>query len=230
MRLLVIWLLAVSSLSSGRPSAPASLASIEQFVAEQFAAGHFPGMGVVVVRGDELVLIEALGVADPDGRPVTANTAFGIGSMTKSFTALAVLQLVEAGQIDLDAPLQRYLPDFRLAEPNAAAITVRHLLHQTSGLPTAAGFWDAAGTEPAGQPLARMRALAEMRLAHPPGVQHTYSNANYDLAGLLIERVSGRPYEQVIDERILTPLHMGDSVVGTVSGQLVDVARGFQRR
>jgi CubicO group peptidase (beta-lactamase class C family) len=228
MRLLMIWLLATSSLSVSRQSVPASLAAIEQFVAEQFAAGHFPGMAVVVVRGDELVLTQALGIAAPNGRPVTMHTPFGIGSMTKSFTALAVLQLVEAGQIDLDAPLQRYLPDFRLADPAAARIAARHLLHQTSGLPTAAGFWNGDGIEPAGQPAARMRALADTRLAHPPDVEHTYSNANYDLAGLLIEQVSGQPYEQVIDERILSPLRMSDSAVVTVPGQLADSARGFQ--
>lgn len=228
MRFVLIWLLALRSLTDGGPNSPASFAQIEQFVTEQFAAGHFPGMAVVVVRDDETVFTRSLGIADRDGRPITADTPFGIGSMTKSFTALAVLQLAEAGLIDLDTPVQHYLPDFRLADPAAATITVRHLLHQTSGLPTAAGFWNGDGIEPAGQPVARMRALAEVRLTHAPGAQHTYSNANYDLAGLLIEQVSGRPYAQVIDERLLAPLRMNDSAVVTAPGQLADAAHGFQ--
>src|SRR6266480_3482263 len=90
--------------------------------------------------GAQIVHLNGFGEADQSGRAVTAQTPFVIGSMTKSFTALAIMQLVEAGKIQLDAPVQRYLPWFRVADPTASArITVRNLLNQTSGIPTSAG-------------------------------------------------------------------------------------------
>ena len=83
----------------------------------------------------------AFGQARPDGTQPSPQIPFGLGSTTKSFTALAVMQLVEAGKVSLDAPVQRYLPWFRVADPQASAqMTVRHLLNQTSGLPQSSGI------------------------------------------------------------------------------------------
>jgi CubicO group peptidase (beta-lactamase class C family) len=185
-------------------------------------------MAVAVVRNDALVFSQTLGMADAAGNPVSLDTPFGIGSISKSFTALALMQLVETGTVELDLPVQRYLPEFRLADAAAATITVRQLLNQTSGIPTAAGFWDAGGIAPADQPAARMRALGDVRLAHQPGAAFTYSNANYDLVGMLVERVSGLPYEQYVEERIFAPLGMRRSAVVTAPDQLGEAARGFQ--
>lgn len=101
-------------------------AAIDSYVAGELARLHLPGAALVVVQGEHTVHLRGFGVADPSGRPVSAQTPFLLGSSTKSFTALAVMQLVEAGQLDLDAPVQRYLPWFRVADPAAsAAITVR---------------------------------------------------------------------------------------------------------
>ncbi len=84
--------------------------------------------------------LRGFGRARPGGEAPTPQTPFFIGSLTKSFTALAVMQLVEAGKVELDAPVQRYLPWFRVADPQASAqMTVRHLLNQTSGLPVLPG-------------------------------------------------------------------------------------------
>jgi CubicO group peptidase (beta-lactamase class C family) len=103
-------------------------------------AAHIPGLALSVVRGNQVVYLKRYGIAGPDGRGVTPQTPFILGSTSKSFTALAIMQLVEAGKIDLDAPVTQYLPWFRTADEAASArITVRDLLNQDSGLPVYAG-------------------------------------------------------------------------------------------
>ena len=113
---------------------------IDAYVEQQMHRLKMPGVSLAIVEGDKIVHLRGFGQARPDGEAPTPQTPFFIGSLTKSFTALAVMQLVEAGKIDLDAPVQRYLPWFRVADPQASAqMTVRHLLNQTSGLPTSSG-------------------------------------------------------------------------------------------
>src|SRR5262249_46922524 len=115
-------------------------AALDRYLAAQIAAAHIPGAAVGIVHGTRIVHLYATGQADASGRPVTPATAFVLGSLSKSFTALAIMQLVGAGKVALDAPVQRYLPWFRLADAHTSAgITVRQLLIQTSGIPTAAG-------------------------------------------------------------------------------------------
>src|SRR5690606_38535877 len=105
----------------------------------QMRAAGVPGAAVAVVRGGRTVHVRGFGEATP-GVPVTPQTAFQLASVSKSFTALAVMQLVEDGKVDLDAPVRAYLPWFRLADEGAAAaVTVRHLLSHTSGLSTRSG-------------------------------------------------------------------------------------------
>jgi CubicO group peptidase (beta-lactamase class C family) len=122
---------AASTPGNGAPD----LAAIDRYVEAQRRATRLPGLALGIVHGDRVVHLRGFGAADPSGRPVTPQTPFLLASTTKSLTALAVMQLAEAGKVDLDAPVQRYLPWFRLADPAASArITVRHLLNQTSGL------------------------------------------------------------------------------------------------
>src|SRR5207247_2291011 len=102
-------------------------AGIDRYVTAQMHGALIPGLALGIVHGDRIVHLRGFGVANPAGQPVTPQTPFILGSTTKSFTALAVMQLVEAGKIDLDAPVQRYLPWFHLADPtDSARITVRH--------------------------------------------------------------------------------------------------------
>src|SRR5215216_6724672 len=108
-----------------------------------------PGAALVIVQGNQIVHLKAFGIADADGRPVTPQTPFFTGSTGKSFTALAIMQLVEAGKIKLDAPVQTYLPWFRAADETASAlITVRQLLNQVGGLPQSIGQEQIANTDP----------------------------------------------------------------------------------
>ena len=110
--------------------------AIDDYVAAKMRAPRIPGVGLVIVKGDRIVYIKGYGQADESGRPVTSQTSFIIGSVTKAFTALALMQLVEAGKVELDAHVQNYISWFRVADARASTqITVRQLLNQTSGLP-----------------------------------------------------------------------------------------------
>src|SRR5262249_49394322 len=123
------------------------LAGIDRYVTAQMQEAHIPGLALGIVHGDRIAHLRGFGVANPAGQPVTPQTPFILGSLSKSFTAVAIMQLIAAGKMELDAPVQRYLPWFRVADRTASAqMRVYHLLHQTSGLPTTAGAQAMAGT------------------------------------------------------------------------------------
>jgi CubicO group peptidase (beta-lactamase class C family) len=114
--------------------------AVDAYIEGQMRRLKMPGVSLAIVEGDQIVHLRGFGRARPGGEAPTPATPFFVGSLAKSFTALAVMQLVEAGKIELDAPVQRYLPWFRVADPQASAeMTVRHLLNQTSGLPESCG-------------------------------------------------------------------------------------------
>src|SRR5262245_17215858 len=116
--------------ANGPATAP-EFAAIERFVRHEMAAQRIPGLALGIVRDGRIAYVRGFGKADESGRPVTPQTPFIIGSLSKSFTALAIMQLVEAGKVELDAPVQRYLPWFHVADEQASGqITVRDLLHQ----------------------------------------------------------------------------------------------------
>src|SRR5262249_3090714 len=145
--LLLVPFTALPGAAAARSGSP-DLAKIDALITSQMQADRIPGVAVGLVHGSQVVHVRGFGVADATGRAVTPHTPFLLGSITKSFTALAVMQLVEAGKIDLNAPVQRYLPEFHVADLVASArITVRHLLNQTSGMPTGAGETAALRTE-----------------------------------------------------------------------------------
>lgn len=116
-------------------------AAVDAYLQQQIRRLRIPGLALAIVEGDRIAYTRGFGCARPRGETPSPQTPFVLGSTTKSFTALAVMQLAEDGRVDLDAPAQRYLPWFRVAEPQASAeITVRQLLNQTSGLPTIPGM------------------------------------------------------------------------------------------
>lgn len=171
---------------------------------------NMPGVSLAIVRGDKIVHSRGFGRERPNGTAPSPRTLFAIGSLTKSFTALAVMQLVEANKIELDHPVRRYLPWFRVADREASdKITVRHLLNQTSGISTSAGEIPLADFDDSpGAAERQARALANVRLTHPVGAAFEYSNSNYNLLGLVIEAVCGESYSDYFRKHILAPLDM----------------------
>jgi CubicO group peptidase (beta-lactamase class C family) len=173
--------------------------AIDSAVEDQLRRGGIPGGALVIVRGDKVVHARGFGTAGP-------TTPFYLGSTTKSFTALAVLELVEDGRVDLDAPVQRYLPWFTLADSAfSRGITVRQLLMHSGGIPGRAGeYWlDDPDTSTAAAER-HVRRLAAVKPVH--GFQ--YSNANYVTLGLVVEAASGMPYASYLRARVLEPLEM----------------------
>ena len=132
---------------------------------------HIPGLALGIVHNDEVVHLRGFGEARPSGRTVTPQTPFILASASKSITALAIMQLVESGRVDLDAPVRRYLPGFRVADEAASArITVRHLLHHTSGLPEDSAFGPMLSNDVRDEALSdRVRALGDVQLSHGVG-------------------------------------------------------------
>jgi CubicO group peptidase (beta-lactamase class C family) len=165
-----------------------------------------PGLALIVRRHGQVVYARGLGV-DGDGAPFTINTRAYLGSLSKSFTALAVMQLVVAGRVELDAPVRTYLTDFQLQDPRGARITVRHLLQQKSGL-TDANLPDWTLPWPRNFAESTRRVHAVKELTSEPGTQHAYHNANYMLLGDLVGRVSGESLGSYLQRHVFTPIQM----------------------
>src|SRR5215216_1356402 len=205
-------------------------AAIDTYVEEQMKDIHLPGVALGIIRGDQIVYLKGYGVADPSGRAVTAETPFLLASLAKPVTALAVMQLVEAGKVELDASVQRYLPYFRLADAQASAtITVRHLLNHTSGISRATGdekYPSQASLD--WTPEQRVRELSDNALTHPVGTTHEYSNVNYAILALIVETVSGQSFESYVQGHIFDPLEMSQSTYYQPQAIPPDSAVGYQ--
>ena len=204
--------------------------AIDTYVEEQMRRLRVPGASLAIVEGDEIVHLRGFGRARPGGERPTPQTPFFVGSITKSFTALAVMQLVEAGKVELDAPVRRYLPWFRVANPHASdQMTVRHLLNQTSGLPMIAGNAILADVDDRPDAAERqVRALATLKITRPVGSKWEYSNLNYNILGLILEAASGESYADYIQAHILNPLEMSRTYTSRAAATQNGLARGHR--
>ncbi len=205
-------------------------ARIATYIEAEMKAHHIPGLALAIVQGDRVVHLHGFGVANPNGEAVTGETPFILGSVSKSFTAMAVMQLVDAGQIDLDGSVQRYLPWFHVADEAAsAAITVRHLLNQTSGIAETTGLNNATSHDISDGALeAQVRGFSTARLNHPAGEVFEYSSANYDILGLIVQTVSGQAYGSYIREHIFLPLEMTHAFTSDTEAMAQGLATGHR--
>ena len=230
---LTVLLVAISSIYSTtigytKPHTQTAYADkIETFAQTQMQEYKIPGMAVAIVRNGEVEYIKGFGVAGPTGDPVTPDTSFLLASVSKSFTALGIMQLIEDGKISLDDPLQKYLPWFDVKGEGGAEITVAHLVYQTSG------FSEYEGNEMNLRPNTPngleegVRDLSHIKLEFKPGEGWEYSNINYSVLGLLIQEVSGQRYETYIEENIFTPLGMTHSYTSLESARAGNASRGY---
>lgn len=206
------------------------LERIDSYVAARLERGRVPGAALAIVQGDNILHMRAFGIADPSGRPVEIETPFLLGSTSKSFTATAVMQLADAGTLALDSPVTRYVPWFRTADTEASAtITVRDLLNQTSGFSEATGRARLADGDTSGTALERhVRAAQDVALIHAPGSSFEYSNTNYSVLGLMVQVVSGEPYEAFIQRRIFEALQMSGSFASQDAAMRAGMATGYR--
>jgi CubicO group peptidase (beta-lactamase class C family) len=192
-------------------------AKLESFIFEKMAETKLPGLSAAAISGDKIVWERGLGFRDlASGLPATPHTLYGIGSITKSFTAIAILQLAEGGKLSLDDPVEKFLPIS--LRPSEEPILIRHLLSHSSGIP-ALGYAEAvirAVTGAGGKslPIATasdiltfMADAGEWTVARP-GERWFYLNEGYVLLGAMVERCCGVPYEDYVREHILRPLGM----------------------
>jgi CubicO group peptidase (beta-lactamase class C family) len=187
------------------------------------SAGAFNG-AALVAEGDEVVFFHTAGMENAGtGETVDRETRFRIASLTKQFTAAAVLMLAEDGLIDLDAPAAVYLPELD-ARPSEN-VTARQLLSHTAGIPNEWRVPESPDSRD--NPEAYVSAFADMPLDFAPGSDFSYSNSGYYILGLMIERVTNLPYGEALEELIFRPLGLGDT--GTIaSGEsMQDLAQGY---
>jgi CubicO group peptidase (beta-lactamase class C family) len=197
--------------------------AIDAFVHERMENLNIPGVALAIIREGEIVHLAGYGVANEAGDPVTPQTPFLLASLSKPVTAVAVMQLVEAGQIELDAPIQQYLPWLLSDTP----ITVRQLLHQTSSLDETQGYRRNLEPDAPDALAASIRGLADAELNNPPGAAFEYSNSNYDILGLLIETVTGQSYGDYIQANIFGPLEMSSSFTSLETARAAGMSSAF---
>ncbi len=196
------------------------LDSIDDFVRAKMQAARTPGLVLALTDGAATMRVTPLGRCDLEsGAEVTAATRFEIGSIGKCFTAIALVQSAEAGELDLQAPVTDYLPWLEFGS-SQIPISIHHLLTHTAGLPEGFDFSPDA--------LAEVWALRLLEPGAPPGTHFHYSNVGYKILGLVLEAVVGRPYPEVIAKRILDPCGMADTTAVITHAVRPSLARGYQ--
>ncbi|MEU8421145.1 serine hydrolase domain-containing protein [Micromonospora sp. NPDC048835] len=225
-------MLVTATLAAPVAASPATvddLAAGERYLRTYQEQVNAPGLAYAVIRGDEVLQRGAWGV-DGDGRAVTPQTPFLLGSTSKSFTALAVTQLVEAGRVDLDTTASTYLPWLRLGNPDTTrTVTVRHLLTHTSGLPQvwSTDLTDRYDNRPGA--LARsVRDLASVRPTAAVAETYQYSDANYMILGALVEHVTGDTFGGYLRRHVLDPLRMTHSAATADEARAVGIPAGHR--
>jgi CubicO group peptidase (beta-lactamase class C family)/D-alanyl-D-alanine dipeptidase len=186
-------------------------AALEAWIGREVQAKQIPALSIALVDDQAVVWARGFGFQDTDKKmPATADTLYRVGSVSKPFTSLLIMLLVEMGLVDLDAPVNRYLPEFRPKNPYGKAITLRQILCHRSGLvreSPVGSYFDASGPS-----LARtVASLNTTELLHEPGTKTAYSNAAVATAGYVCERLLREPFAQLMQKKVLRPLGMNDS-------------------
>lgn len=184
----------------------AGAADLTALIEAEMADKRIPGLSIAVLDGDEVVWASGFGWADPDARvPARADTVYRVGSVSKLFTDVAAMQLVEAERLDLDAPVTDYLPSFRPHNPYGKRITTRQLMTHHSGLvrePPVGHYFDASGADLR----SCVDSLNRTEVVFAPGSVFKYSNAGVAAAGLVVQEVAGQDFAAVARDAIVAPL------------------------
>jgi len=214
------------------PEVRSAIDLLEAWIEAQRVARELPGMSIGIVHDQALVWSRGFGWADLERRePATADTLYRIGSITKLFTATALLILRDAGKLHLDDPLTAHLPWFQMkaAAADAGTITIRHLLTHTSGLPREGAFpYFTDSRFPTIEDIRARLPMQERPL--PTETRWKYSNLGATLAGEVVAAVAGEPYVDFVRRRILAPLGMTATMVATPEPAHPRLATGYGRR
>lgn len=230
----VLLLLALPLLGSPvLPAAPAHAQTtperIDALVAKYADFGMFNG-SVLAAQNGEVIYEKGFGDAQMEWNvPNSPDTRFRIGSVTKQFTASLILQLVEDGKIDLQGTINDYLPDY--PEAQGSRVTIHQLLTHTSGIPSYTGLPNFAGeiARDPYEPEEFLDVFSGLELEFEPGSEWRYSNSGYFLLGVIIEKVTGKPYDRVLQERILEPLGLDNTGYDHYADVIERRATGYTR-
>lgn len=226
--------------SEASASEPATTSAFAEALAPFVESGNAPGAVVVVASPTEILAVETIGWADVEAkRPMRADSYFWIASQTKAIVAAATMICVDEGKLDLDAPVETYLPELRglvvaepqgdgttLLRPTKTAPTLRQALSHTAGLRFITPYQEAFGID--SLPVRRlMKTVAMTPLIAEPGTRYSYSNLGIDVAQAAVEAVVGKPFEEFVEERIFAPLEMTDSTFYPSAEQLERLATPY---
>ncbi len=202
---------------------PIDFAPLEAAAAAEMRDAEIPGAAVAVVRGDRVVFAKGFGVTSIEGGPpVTPDTLFRLGSTTKMFTAAALVSLAEDGKLRLDAPIGQYVKDL---PPHFARLTTHQLLTHTAGVTDETHRYGPLDEASLGR---EIRGWKEDFLFAPPGKVYSYSNPGYRIAGLVAEEVGGKPYADVLADRLFRPLGMRRSTFRPTMAMTYPLAQGHE--
>ena len=205
----------------------AAVEMLERFITHEMADKDLPALSIALVEDRQIVWAKGFGFADPKSKtPATAETVYRVGSVSKLFTDIAVMQLVEQGKLDLDAPVTRYLPDFRPRNSFGKSVTLRQLMSHRSGLvrePPVGHYFDP--DEPS---LARtIASLNQTALVYAPETRTKYSNAAIAAVGYVLERTEGQPFAKYLKRAVLDPLGLERSSFEPTPQTTKDLAKAY---
>ncbi|MET4559569.1 CubicO group peptidase (beta-lactamase class C family) [Lysinibacillus parviboronicapiens] len=212
-----------------KADATEKIQKIEQFVEAQRAISKIPGLSLVIVEKGETVYQKGFGYANVEDKiPVTAQTLFEIGSTTKAFTGLAILQLEKEGLLERTDDVRKYIPWLELTyNGQVRTITINQLLYHTSGIASNT-IAHIPESEADNAIELTVKTLLNQHLNRIPGSSFEYATINYDVLGLVIEKITKQPYEMYIKQQILEPVNMNDTFVGLQQVQSAELATGYK--
>lgn len=201
---------------------------VETICRDAVDSGRTVGLSVGVARGDTVLFVEGFGLANAElNVPATSDTVYRIGSVTKEFTAAAVLLLVEDSRIALDAPVSEYLPDY---PEHTRMVTVRHLLQHTSGVKDFTRLADYRKERPLEVSQSDvLQRFQHLPLEFAPGAKYRYCNSGYFLLALIIEKVTGKTYREFLEERLFFKLGLRTTYCDHSARIIPNRASGYTR-
>ena len=219
------------SASGQTASAPPEYSGVAEalsiFIQHEMQDKELPAFSIALVDNQKVVWTQGFGYADPDKKiPPTAETVYRIGSVSKLFTDIGVMQLIERGELDLDAPIQKYLPNFRPHNPFGKDITLRQLMSHRSGLlrePPVGNYFDPSELSLA----AMVQSLNETTLINPPETYPKYSNAGVATVGYVLEKQSGKPFATYLQHAVLDPMGLRNSAFQPEPRLIPNLAKAY---
>jgi CubicO group peptidase (beta-lactamase class C family) len=202
---------------------------IEEYIRNQMKRGKIPGLSVVIVKGDKTIYKKGFGFANiKKKQPVTPKTLFEIGGNSKAFTALGILLLEKEGKLKLNDEVNKHIPWFKMRyKGQEFSVTIEQLLHHASGIPFET-FANIPISNADNALEETVRTLINQELRHEPGKEFCYASINYDVLGLIIQKVSKQSFEAFMKKNILEPLELKNTYLSRNEKMAHDMATGYK--